>query len=418
MKLPVPPGRLAAWLFVLAACHAATAATYYSDPAAGTAGGDGSAGAPWPKLQDAPLSKLQGGDTLLLRSGYHGDVKISGDNTQFITIAAEPGQTPQLSRLEITRGSKWLVRGLTISPSFAPAPYKDNMVTLGEGGKSSELVLEDCFLYTALDSSKWTAAEWMNANSGVFLGRNGTHLTMRNNYILNTRFAISLCSPDSLCEGNIVANFSADGIRITRDGITVQYNTVRNAYVDDTEGDNNHDDLVQCFLFNVGTGTLRRDTLRGNILIGNEDPHQPHPNTPQGVGFFDGPLVDFVVEQNVVLTNHYHGISLYDAVNCKILDNAVKAASVQKMMPWILISTQNVGGSKGNVVRNNMAHSFDLKADPEVVSENNVPVTDDAFNRRFQEQLGVINGKFGEFHPVAKLSRIGMKTGEYKAPAP
>ena len=29
-------------------------ATYYSDPAAGTAAGDGSAEAPWPKLQEVP----------------------------------------------------------------------------------------------------------------------------------------------------------------------------------------------------------------------------------------------------------------------------------------------------------------------------------------------------------------------------
>jgi len=103
------------------------AATYYSDPAAGTAAGDGSAEAPWPKLQEVvsggKLARLQGGDTLLLRSGNHGDVKLSGDNATVVTICAGAGQHPQLSRLVITKGTNWRVKGLTISPSFASTPY-------------------------------------------------------------------------------------------------------------------------------------------------------------------------------------------------------------------------------------------------------------------------------------------------------
>jgi len=30
-----------------------------------------------------------------------------------------------------------------------------------------------------------------------------------------------------VAEGNVVANFSADGIRVTRDGQTVQYNVIK-----------------------------------------------------------------------------------------------------------------------------------------------------------------------------------------------
>lgn len=414
------PLSLIASLLIFAASTALSpAATYYSDPAKGTPEGDGSANSPWPKLQDAPLSKLQGGDTLLLRSGNHGDVKISGDNASVVTIAAEPGQTPQLSRLDILKGSKWRVKGLTISSSFAPEPYKGNMVTVAESGPGSDITVEDCFIYTVLDSSKWTAQEWMNATNGVMMGRNGTNITFRNNYILNTRFASSLCSPDSLFEGNTINNFSGDGIRVTRDGITVQYNTVKNCFVGPDNGDDNHDDLLQCFLFNKGKGTVRNVTIRGNILIGFEDANAPLMHEPQAIGFFDGPLVDFLIEKNIIITNHYHGISLYDAVNCKILDNSVKAISQQKMIPGIMLNTKKgVGGSSGNTVKNNMAPKFSLKADPEVVQENNVDLDDAKFERRFKEQEEEINSKFGEFHPVAKLSRLGMRTGEYKAPAP
>ncbi len=102
MNAHFPYSRLV-MLLVLGFClPCASAATFYSDPVAGKAGGDGSAKSPWPKFEEVAnsgkLAQLQGDDTLLLRSGDHGDVKISGDNAKFITIAAEPGQSPRLSR--------------------------------------------------------------------------------------------------------------------------------------------------------------------------------------------------------------------------------------------------------------------------------------------------------------------------------
>jgi preprotein translocase subunit YajC len=45
---------------------------------------------------DPERGSAQGGDTVLLRSGYHGAVAFAGDNAQTITIAAEKGQRPTL----------------------------------------------------------------------------------------------------------------------------------------------------------------------------------------------------------------------------------------------------------------------------------------------------------------------------------
>jgi hypothetical protein len=406
---------LIALLFI---SSAVSAATYFSDPAAGE-GGDGGAQSPWGALdqvvKSGHLRKLKPGDTLLLKSGFHGDVTISGDNDDFITITAAPGQSPQLSQLHMM-GKKWIVKGLAISPSFGKTPYGGGIVSVGGRDDGSELVLEDCFIFTTLDASKWTKEEWMKANSGVTVGAGGSKHTLRNNYILNTRFAINMCAFDSLCEANVVTNFSGDGIRITRDGITAQYNVVKNAYVSDADGDANHDDLMQCFLHNKGTGTVRRVTVRGNILIGREDDNQPFQNCAQGIGFFDGPLVDFLVEKNVILTQHWHGVALFDAQNCKILDNACFTRWEGKLKPWVMIGGKH-NSAKGNVVKNNMAHTFNFKADPDCVAENNEPVTEEAFNKRMKEQEAFINDKFGRFHPVAKYARVGLEKGENAASA-
>lgn len=38
---------------------------------------------------------------------------------------------------------------------------------------------------------------------------------------------------------------------------------------------------------------------------------------------FDGWYDDFVVENNLIITNTYHGIAFYGARNCKIVNNTV-----------------------------------------------------------------------------------------------
>lgn len=395
-------------------CAVACAETYYADPVNGKAGSPGSKAAPWGALEEVissgALARLKGGDTLLLRGGKHGRVVFSGENTEFITIAADKGCKPQLSYLEITAGTRWRIKGLTISASFAEKPYDDVMVKVADGGPSGEIIVEDCFVYTTLDTSKWTAKDWMAANSGMFMGRNGKGHVFRNNYVFNTRFGIALCSEDSLCEGNVVSHFSADGIRVTRDGQIVQHNVIRNIYVSDEDGDKNHDDAIQCFLFNKGTGTVRNVTVRENLIIMRESEAQKWQATMQGIGFFDGPLINFSVEGNVINTSHWHGVTLSDAQDCSILNNVCFTQWTDtKLRPWVQLGTKNVGPVKGNTVKGNYAYTFDLKADKGVVAEKNELVTPDIHAKRQAELLEVIEKKFGAVHSVASFRRVGLE---------
>lgn len=421
-----------AFLVALVACMVPATGqggTFYCDPARGSPQGDGSIERPWSTLEEVlsarliqlcekdgkainPSAPVKPGDTVLLRSGWHGVVRIPrGYNDRPITIAADKGHLPQVGWIEIGEGRKWLVKGLTVSPSLAPAPLKrppHDLVMLGEGGgeESAELVVEDCFVYSVLDTSKWTAKDWVEKPaSGIWLGRHGKGHVARNNYVLNTRFGINLCAPECLCEGNVVANFSADGIRATRDGQIVQYNVIKNNFVGARDGDDNHDDGIQVFLFNKGTGTLRNITLRGNIILARETDGLPFPNPLQGIGCFDGPLVNFTVEKNVVCVNHYHGVSLYDAQGCTIQDNACFSRWKDKPRPWVMLG-QKKNQARGNTVRNNLAHSFGFKADAEVKTENNQEVTEAVFRARLAELAALIDGKFGREHPAAKRPRL------------
>ncbi|MDI9383257.1 MAG: right-handed parallel beta-helix repeat-containing protein [Verrucomicrobiota bacterium] len=402
----VPCKRSSAWVYPTAAlligivfgCEPASAEepVFYADPERGSNAGDGSLERPWKTLaevaQTGRLKALESGGTLYLRSGDHGTVQLSGDNAGTVTIANEKGHHPRLSRLTITKGSRWTIRGLTITPSL-DAPYRGNIVTLAEGGPASELLIEGCFIYSTLDTSSWTADDWINANSGILAGRHGSRLTIRNNHVLNIRFGIQMCAPDSLCEGNLVSDFSADGIRITRDGITVQHNVIKNGCCSAADGDDNHDDAIQCFLFNKGTGTVRNAVVRGNVIVNREGSDQQFPAPIQGIGFFDGPLVNFVVEDNVVLVDHWHGITLNDAQNCRINGNSVYSIwNESKARPWIMIG-QKQNASHGNRVFDNMAFTYNFKSDPMVEAERNVPVSSAAFQEALDQALEEIEGK-------------------------
>lgn len=124
----------------------------------------------------------------------------------------------------------------------------------------------EAFLAPSTPHFRVSHSRWSQIHETCGLGRHGRAHVALNNYILNTRFGINLCAPDCLAEGNVVANFSADGIRVTRDG------------------DDKHDDGIQAFLFNVRTGTLGNVTLRGNIILARETDDLPVPNELQGIG--------------------------------------------------------------------------------------------------------------------------------------
>lgn len=416
-------------------------AVFYCDPVGGSPDGDGSAARPWRRLQEVlqaglvqmrdrqgqpanPQAPVRPGDTVLLRSGWHGVIRFRGGyNPKPITLAAEPGHQAAVGWVEIGGGQNWHVKGLRVSPSLAPEPLErvpPSLVSLGEYGAddSTGLGVEDCFVYTELDARSWSARDWVSrARNGIWLGRHGRGHIARNNYVLNTRFGIQLCAPECVAEGNVVANFSADGIRATRDGQVVQFNVIKNNLVGARDGDDNHDDGIQVFLFNVGRGTVRDVILRGNLILARETDELPFPNPLQGIGAFDGPLVRFSVEQNVVLVNHWHGIALYDAQDCQVHHNVGFSRWPGRMQPWLMLG-QKQGQARANHVHTNWAHSFNFTADPAVLASHNLPVSAAVAYQRQAQLLAHITARFGRVHPVAGLPRLQDNGPALAPPSP
>jgi len=378
-------------------------ADFYVDPEKGSDIGDGSALSPWRSIQtviDAGLIETQtwdqlpykegrrlvarhtgapvkGGDTLWLRSGYHGQLSIDKHyNTANITVAAEPGHTPRFSGVQIRSSSHWRVKGVSISAEYAKPYKRQTLVQLrshGWHGPISDVTVTDCSVSSVADASSWTVEDW-NARACNGFQVDGTRMTIQNNYVLNVNFGISVDASHALVQNNVVENFSGDGLRGLGNHSTFQYNTVKNCY----DVNKNHDDGFQSWSTGkngVGSGEVVGIVLRGNTIINYEDPNQPHRGQLQGIGCFDGTFVDWIVENNVVVVDHWHGITLMGARNCKIFNNTVldlKAGTPGP--PWIRIANHKNGTpSEQGLIRNNLAV---VSAGKGVTQDNNMKIED------------------------------------------
>ena len=381
-------------------------AEFYVDPVKGSSTGDGSADRPWRTIQDIfeaglvesqrweqlPYTQerklvprntgapVRAGDIIWLRTGYYGDLSIVGYyNTGAISLAAEQGHSPCLSSLRIRSGSHWTIRGLTVSAEFSQRYTRHTLIDLDShnwSGPVHDVVVEDCIICSVADASTWTAYQWDRlACNGLQV--DGTRMTIRNNRLLNVNFGISVSASHSFITGNLVENFAGDGLRGLGNYCTFQYNIVKNCY----DVNRNHDDGFQSWSVGpdgVGSGEIVGIVLRGNTIINYEDPNQPHRGTLQGIGCFDGTFVDWVVENNIIITDHWHGITLLGARNCLVINNTVLDQNNSRPgPPWIRIGNHKKGMAPVDcVVRNNLATAFTNA--PEVLEEKNLVIQNPA----------------------------------------
>ncbi|MBN2401488.1 MAG: right-handed parallel beta-helix repeat-containing protein [Spirochaetes bacterium] len=381
-----------------------------------------------PMIVKNPGAPVKAGDTIILRNGYHGDIYIQDYfNSNFINVIADTGHTPQIARLRIQSGCRWRFKGLTISPAFAPEYFQDTLVffmAYGWHGPVSYITIDNCTLFSVWDSSSWSAADWNNFScSGI--SSNGSSVTIRNNYLKNINFGITIANNFALVENNTIENFSGDGMRGLGNDLFFEYNIVKNCYAVNA----NHDDGFQSWM--LDDPPRERVVLRGNQIINYADPDQPFRGTLQGIGCFDGYYINWVIENNVVITDHWHGISLYGAINCRIMNNTViDLNNARPGPPWIAIVPHKNGTPNRNcLIRNNIMtniiKSEGVVEDHNYIIENYTDYTDlfvdpAGFNLKLKPGSPVIDAGISQSAPLydrdkkARPNGAGYDPGAYE----
>jgi parallel beta-helix repeat protein len=340
------------------------------------------------ELQNA-INNVQGGDTISLLTGNYGDLTISGkNNSSFVSIRAYTGSTPVFTSIDIHNSTYWKLFGIDIKPRYSSGADGKNAVNLD----GSYLTIKNCNINYSDDISGWTESDWLaRTGNGVSMG--GTNINVIDNTITVVDHGIGSDASNSLVSGNVIVNFRGDGIRGLGDDDVYEYNTIKNEY----DVDDNHDDGFQSWSYGsggVGTGTVYNVTLRGNTIINFEDPNQPYRGNLQGIGLFDGMFENWLVENNLIITDHWHGISFYGAINCKIINNTVvDNDNTPEPDPWIMVNDHKNGTpSSGVIVRNNIATDYSLTGG--FTEDHNIEITMNNASTYFVNPSGGI----GNYH--------------------
>jgi hypothetical protein len=373
-----------ALLGIILGAKVVIAADFYVDPVHGSMSNDGSQAHPWSTMQDVwdgckiqtqayvppynavsptttskcPNGPVHAGDTIYLLSGYHGELSIiDAVNTDWITVKAALGATPKFRGISLRSASKWIFDGLSISTShYDPFSKRTTALFNVENhswtGPSSFITIKNSSIFSVVSIEGWRDQDWLDkASTGISSG--GIHTTIEGNNIKNVAGGISIgLAHNSSIKNNIIENSCLDGVRLVgSDHVTFEYNTVKNIYVV-LPYEQYHYDIIQAWTLD---GDMEGLLVRGNVLIACETLGTPYCGGCQGIGFFDGWFNNFIIENNMVVIDSTHGISVWGANNSRIVNNSVVSNSGGGGAPILLVPHKNHEPGTGNTVRNNFA---------------------------------------------------------------
>ena len=352
------------------------ATNYWCDPVTGSMSNAGTAASPWGMLQSVFSANkvFAAGDTIFLRSGYHGFPQVKGINTGTVYIMPEAGQVPTAKKIKVNAAAWWNISGFQISPEFAGIYEKGDLVEITSS--ASYTTIRNCYMFSVASMAGIDSlGVRQKFASGIQV--NGPNTVLYNNTMKEVGNGITIAKTAKFAQVtfNTVHGFTNDGMRGLADSCNFEYNIVKVCY----GLDDNHDDGFQSWSVDatgaVGKGTVYNVVLRGNIFISQTDVNQPFQQERgmQGTGNFDGFFENWIIENNLIVSDMYEGISLYGAKNCKIINNTVVKSPFKPgaFTPWIKVAKHKNGtNSTGNIVRNNF--TSDMSDMNGVTQSNNI----------------------------------------------
>lgn len=368
--------------------------TFYIDPVNGSPEGDGSVTHPWLTLQQViedgliqsynrpasdpsrspvnPGAPVHAGDLIILREGNHGIVSMTDRyNGSMITIRAATNERPLIRYARLVSCGNWRFDGLYITMEMNLDEFEDESlfaVYSYNSRTSTNIELYNSKIYSMWDSSGWNIYDWnFTCLNGVNIS--GRNIIIENNFLQNINFGISITGDNNIVLNNTVSNFAGDGMRGNGNDLLFEANFVKNCYAVNM----NHDDGFQSFCVN-GPVEWYRVTLRRNVILNYEDPGQPFRGSLQGIGCFDGFYRDWVIENNLIIVDHWHGLSLYGTTGTVIRNNIVVDINSERPGPPHILITGHKDGrtSSGCSVTGNIANNITLSGTSITESGNTV----------------------------------------------
>lgn len=337
----------------------------------------------------AAIMAATGGDTIQLRPGNYGAISIRQDQYPKVTVGASvAGLKPKLtSPVTITSADK-NNRAVVSSIATYGAPYwqfealsirpEPKKTAIYIGGDYNKVTKTDI---TYGDSEGWNAEKW-NQTTGIAIGiRTANDVEISYNHLKNVDFGISVPYDSKRAKviGNVIDTFNGDGLRGLGDNGLYEHNIIKNA----VQTNDNHSDGFQSWLDRANNNTPSEGVIvRYNTFynIGNH----PLRAYMQGIGMFDGPYKRWTIENNLVLADHWHGISVYGGID-SVIQNNVVLDPVPGAPGGSRIGfnrTKTGADSINSIIRNNFSNQS-VTALPGVTASNNTVVSYDEYDQYF-----------------------------------
>jgi hypothetical protein len=463
-----------------------TGKIWYVDPLNGKSpagGGNGSPGAPWnsvqgvlggqwgasvpsvgytrPMLSTVPYNHVtiagrvdiadsvgrppvHPGDTIVLMSGYYGDVNIGNYglntvNSDFVVIEAGVGQTPLFSTLYIRSTNRWVFKGIKVQSLSGTNNNKKPLVTVGDQGAqlpTTDIIFQNMELSSADSTTGWTKAQWVaQARLGLWAvgspgdGANGQPYTscisMTGSHIQNVRVGAALESNNSLFSLNQIDHFGDDGIDYAANNLAITHNNIH----DNLDlGDGNHEDAMQGQNGPLGgrplnsvLQTFSNILIDSNLVIRQTDPNLAFPTYLQGIDAFDEDWTNVAVMNNVIVTSACWGIGYASLHGSKIINNTVVADGLMPMpgncRPLVSVGDKTHEGPSSNnvIIRNNIANGLSIyNTNPNMTMDHNICLTIEGKCRILtfvdgKPKWGVYKpGEYGDHNVIERRGAAGM----------
>lgn len=302
---------------------------FHVDPQRGSMANPGSEQEPWSTLAEVlsvnkvdkrdasgalkSTGVVKPGDALVLYDGDHGQVDVSGYfNADTIYVVAAPGQRPRVSRIVMQNGANWWLQGLTVT---GPCGGAGELVRLRQG---SGIAFIGNTVELAVDRASWTVDDWktQTCNGITVLGSTDTRLAF-NTVRTASNGIFYQGSTEGTIERNDVDGFTDKGMMLSGPDVrtvAVRGNVVRNCHYVGRSAS----------LIHVNTCTgCQGIAVTGNRLLAHAGDQVPaaFSNATQGLVFFDGGYDDISIENNVVVGDHWHGITVLKGSHVTIINN-------------------------------------------------------------------------------------------------
>lgn len=302
--------------------------------------------------------------------------QFTSSDSPWLTIVGEEGAS--IDSVNVSSVKNIRFTGLTIingTASYLMSTYN-----------TENIIFDKNFVSGGTGHETWDAEQWQSLGHGVFFNRSKCS-SAYDNELENLRFGMSTYTYDAamsqevqsqkaLMKDNYIKNISADIFRPIGTDITIDGNTGLDLYVSVEDGDPNHDDFVQGFAYPLGT-EFDNVKIINNFFQTSTDPTRPYQSDAQGIVIFDGLYTNFEISNNTLLSNHWHGITVFWGRDGLIKNNTtIVTDDTSGRYMWIQSATDKSGEHPPENVSvvDNVSNYLSLHANTAANSSNNVVI--------------------------------------------